>query len=96
MCYTWGAIRGRIAPAVALAFTILPLVAYRFNGGAVALGCCVILVLLMLRRLEGLPDDARVYGHFWRRVFERLVLDERPGRPLMGPRTDPGVQSLPK
>ena len=96
MCYAWGAIRGRIALAVAVAFVILPVVAFFFNGAMVAVGCAAILVLLMLRRLEGLPDDARVYGHFWRRLFERLVLDERPGRPLMGPRTDPGVPPLRK
>jgi acyl phosphate:glycerol-3-phosphate acyltransferase len=96
MCYAWGAIRGRIAVAVALAFVILPVVAFFFNGVVVAVGCCAILVLLVLRRLEGLPDDARVYGHFWRRVFERIVLDERPGRPLMGPRTDPGVRPVRK
>lgn len=96
MCYAWGAIRGRIALAVALAFTILPAVAFFFNGATVAIGCAGILILLMLRRLEGLPDDARAYGHFRRRLFERLVLDERPGRPLMGPRTDPGVRPLRK
>jgi glycerol-3-phosphate acyltransferase PlsY len=96
MCYAWGAIRGRIALAVALAFIILPIVALIFNGPIVALGCCAILVFLMLRRLEGLPNDARIYGHFWRRLFERLILDARPGRPLMGPRTDPGVRPLRK
>lgn len=96
MCYAWGAIRGRIAVAVALAFVILPVVAFFFNGTLVAVGCCAILVLLLLRRLEGLPEDTRTYGHFWRRLFERIVLDERPGRPLMGPRTDPGVRPLRK
>jgi glycerol-3-phosphate acyltransferase PlsY len=91
MCYAWGAIQGRIALAVLMAFAILPIVALFFNGPSVALGCTAILVLLLLRRLEGLPRDARTYGHFWRRVYQRLVFDERPGRPLMGPRTDPGV-----
>jgi glycerol-3-phosphate acyltransferase PlsY len=94
MCYAWGAIRGRIALAVLLAFVILPVVAYLFGGSnswILGSGCIVILVLLLLRRLEGLPSDARVYGHFWRRVYQRLVFDERPGRPLMGPRTDPGA-----
>jgi hypothetical protein len=52
------------------------------------------LVLLLLRRLEGLPRDARVYGHFWRRAYQRLAFDARPGRPLMGPRTDPGAETL--
>lgn len=89
-----GAIRGRIALAVLVAFVILPVVAFLFggsNGWILGSGCLAILVLLMLRRLEGLPTDARAYGHFWRRVYQRLVFDERPGRPLMGPRTDPGA-----
>ena len=94
MCYAWGAIRGRIALAVLFAFVLLPVVAFLFggsNGWILGSGCLAILVLLILRRLEGLPSDARVYGHFWRRVYQRLVFDERPGRPLMGPRTDPGA-----
>jgi hypothetical protein len=57
-------------------------------------GRLAILVLLLLRRLEGLPRDTRVHGHFWRRLYQRLVFDERPGRPLMGPRTDQNVDSL--
>ena len=96
MCYAWGAIRGRIAVAVAVAFIILPVVTYFFSGTAVALGATALLVLILLRRLEGLPDDARTYGHFWRRVYQRIVFDERPGRPLMGPRTDPGADPLHK
>lgn len=96
MCYAWGAIRGRIAIAVAIAFFILPVVTLFFSGTSVALGTAGILALILLRRLEGLPDDARTYGHFWRRVYQRLVFDERPGRPLMGPRTDPGVDPLHK
>jgi glycerol-3-phosphate acyltransferase PlsY len=94
MCYAWGAIRGRIALAVFIAFLILPIVAFLFggsNGWILGSRCLAILVLLVLRRLEGLPNDTRVYGHFWRRVYQRLVFDERPGRPLMGPRTDPGA-----
>jgi acyl phosphate:glycerol-3-phosphate acyltransferase len=97
MCYAWGAIRGRIALAVLAAFVILPIVVFFFggpNGWILATGCIAILVLLLLRRLEGLPRDARVYGHFWRRAYQRLVFDERPGRPLMGPRTDPGGGTL--
>ena len=65
-------------------------------GAAVALGAVAILALLLLRRLEGLPDDARTYGHFWKLIYERIVHDERPGRPLMGPRTDPGAEVLRK
>jgi len=97
MCFAWGAIRGRIALAVLSGFVILPAVVFLFGGPGgwvLGTGCVAILVLLLLRRLEGLPSDARVYGHFWRRVYQRLVFDERPGRPLMGPRTDPGAESL--
>jgi glycerol-3-phosphate acyltransferase PlsY len=97
MCFAWGAIRGRIAIAVLVGFVLLPVVAFLFgssNGWVVGSGCLAILVLLVLRRLEGLPTDARVYGHFWRRVYQRLIFDERPGRPLMGPRTDPGADTL--
>lgn len=91
LCYAWGAIRSHIAEAVALAFVVLPVVALIFNGVVVCLGALGILALLLLRRLEGLPDDARTYGHPWKLVYERLVHDERPGRPLMGPRTDPAA-----
>jgi hypothetical protein len=76
---------------------ILPIVVLFFsgpNGWIVTTGCVAMLVLLLLRRLEGLPRDARIYGHFWRRAYQRLVFDERPGRPLMGPRTDPGAETL--
>jgi glycerol-3-phosphate acyltransferase PlsY len=99
MCFAGGAIRGRIALAVLVAFVLLPGVAFVFggaNGWIFGSGCLAILVLLLLRRLEGLPRDARVYGHFWRRVYQRLVFDERPGRPLMGPRTDQNADSLPQ
>lgn len=96
-CYAWGAIRGRIAIAVLAAFIVLPpvvLAAERPDGVSEAIGFSVVLLLLVLRRLEGLPQDVRVYGHTWRLVRNRLVFDERPGRPLVGPRTDPGAEPL--
>jgi glycerol-3-phosphate acyltransferase PlsY len=97
ICYAWGAIRGRIAIAVLAAFLVLPpvvLAAERPDGVSEAVGFAVVLLLLVLRRLEGLPRDARAYGHTWRLVRNRLVFDERPGRPLVGPRTDPGAEPL--
>jgi glycerol-3-phosphate acyltransferase PlsY len=96
MFFMWGAIRGRIAMSVLAAFVVLPVVALVFGGSQgwiLGSGCLAILMLLLLRRLEGLPRDTRAYGHFWRRVWQRLVFDERPGRPLMGPRTDPGADT---
>ena len=92
-CFALGALRQRIALAVLGAFCVLPIVAYLFDGGTVALGCVGILVLLLLRRLEGLPEDRRAYGQFWKLVWDRLVFDTRPGRPLVGPRMDPGVKA---
>lgn len=92
-CFAIGAVRHRIALGVLLAFTVLPIVAFFFNGITVALGCAGILVLLVLRRLEGISDDTRAYGRFWRLVWDRLVFDHRPGRPLVGPRVDPGVNT---
>jgi glycerol-3-phosphate acyltransferase PlsY len=99
ICYAWGAIRARIAIAVLVAFLILPIVALTVDkpdGLSEAIGSCGILLMLMLRRLEGLPGDVRSYGHLWRLVRNRLVFDERPGRPLVGPRTDPGSGPLGK
>jgi len=94
VCYAGGAIRGRIALGVLLAFVILPLVVLlidRPDGLVEPLGFVVILGMIVLRRLEGLPHDARTYGHRWRLARNRLLFDQRPGRPLVGPRTDPGA-----
>ena len=58
MCFAWGAIRGRIALAVLVGFVVLPAVAFFFgdsHGWVLGSGCLAILVLLLLRRLEGLP-----------------------------------------
>lgn len=95
VCFALGALRHRIALAVLLAFSVLPVVAFVFDGATVALGCIGILALLVLRRLEGLPEDRRAYGSFWKLVWDRLVFDTRPGRPLVGPRMDPGVKTGP-
>ena len=95
-CYALGALRGRIALGVLLAFVLLPVVALIFNGLTVCLGCVAILLLLVLRRLEGIEGDRRAYGHLGRLVWDRLVFDRRPGRPLMGPRVDPGLQAADK
>ena len=93
VCYGLSALRGRIALGVIGGFVVLPVVAFLASGVTVALGCAGILALIVMRRMEGLVDDVRVYGHAWERVYRRLIFDERPGRPLMGPRTDPGAEA---
>jgi len=95
VCYAAGAARGRIAIGVLAGFVALPVVALladRPDGAVEAAGFTALLVIVVLRRLEGLPDDARAYGHRGRLLRNRLIFDQRPGRPLMGPRTDPGAR----
>lgn len=87
-CFALGAALHEIAEGVLGGFVILPLVAALVSGAAVALGCAGLLGLVVLRRLEGVATDVRRYGHPWRLVAMRLVRDERPGRPLVGRRTD--------
>ncbi len=87
-CYALGAALHEIAEGVLGGFLILPLVAALVAGPAMAAGCAGLLALVLLRRLEGVTGDVRRYGHPWRLVTRRLVRDERPGRPLVGRRTD--------
>jgi glycerol-3-phosphate acyltransferase PlsY len=87
-CYAAGAALHEIAEGVLGGFVLLPLVAALVAGPAVALGCVGLLMLVLLRRLEGVATDVRRYGHPWRLVTMRLVRDQRPGRPLVGRRTD--------
>jgi glycerol-3-phosphate acyltransferase PlsY len=87
-CYAAGAALHEIAEGVLGGFVLLPLVGALVAGAAVALGCAGLLMLVLLRRLEGVTTDVRRYGHPWRLVTMRLVRDQRPGRPLVGRRTD--------
>jgi glycerol-3-phosphate acyltransferase PlsY len=87
-CYAAGAALHEIAEGVLGGFLLLPLVGALVAGAAVALGCAGLLMLVLLRRLEGVTTDVRRYGHPWRLVTLRLVRDQRPGRPLVGRRTD--------
>jgi acyl phosphate:glycerol-3-phosphate acyltransferase len=87
-CFALGAMLREIAEGVLGGFLLLPLVAAVWAGPAVAAGCVGLLLLVLLRRLEGVTHDVRRYGHPWRVVARRLVRDERPGRPLVGRRTD--------
>ena len=87
-CYAIGALLHEIAEGVLGGFILLPLAAEVVSGTAVALGCTGLLLLVLLRRLEGVTEDVRRYGPSWRLVLRRLLRDERPGRPLVGRRTD--------
>jgi len=87
-CYAIGALLHEIAEGVLGGFILLPLAAAIAAGAGVAVGCVGLLMLVLLRRLEGVTDDVRRYGHPWQVVSRRLVRDERPGRPLVGRRTD--------
>jgi glycerol-3-phosphate acyltransferase PlsY len=88
ICYAVGAGLHEIAEGVLGGFLLLPLVAAYVAGAGIAVGCIGLLMLVLLRRLEGVATDVRRYGHPWRLVALRLVRDERPGRPLVGRRTD--------
>lgn len=88
VCYAAGALLHEIAEGVLGGFVLLPLVAAVVAGTAVAVGSVGLLLLVLLRRLEGVTSDVRRYGHPWKLVARRLVRDERPGRPLVGRRTD--------
>jgi glycerol-3-phosphate acyltransferase PlsY len=88
VCFALGAVLHEIAEGVLGGFLLLPLVAAVVAGPAIAAGCVGLLALVLMRRLEGVTHDVRRYGHPWRVVARRLVRDERPGRPLVGRRTD--------
>ncbi len=77
----------RIAVGVLFGFVALPF-ADAALGGLLIVPFIVMIVMIMLRRLEGIAADARLYGDLPGLVVRRLLLDERPGRPLVGPRAD--------
>jgi glycerol-3-phosphate acyltransferase PlsY len=87
-CYAIGALLHEIAEGVLGGFILLPLAAAVASGTVVAFGCVGLLMLILLRRLEGVTGDVRRHGDPWRLVVRRLIRDERPGRPLVGRRTD--------
>ena len=86
--YALGAAARQIAVGVLGGFLLLPLVAALWVGPQEALGFVGLLIIVLLRRLEGVRADSRRYGHSWRLIAQRVVRDERPGRPLVGRRTD--------
>jgi acyl phosphate:glycerol-3-phosphate acyltransferase len=87
-CYGLGALVREIAAGVLAGFLLLPLIGMLVGGRAVAASFTALLVLLLMRRLEGALTDARHVHHPWRMLALRLARDQRPGRPLVGPRTD--------
>jgi glycerol-3-phosphate acyltransferase PlsY len=86
--YLVGLLLRRIAVGVLLGFIALPLVDAARLGGMLVVPLAVLLVMILLRRLEGIAADSRLYGDLPGLALRRLVLDERPGRPLVGPRAD--------
>ena len=86
--YLAGLLLRHIAVGVLLGFVALPLVDAAGLGGMLIVPLSVLLVMILLRRLEGIAADARLYGDLPALAVRRLLLDERPGRPLVGPRVD--------
>jgi glycerol-3-phosphate acyltransferase PlsY len=87
-----GALTHAIAVGVLAGFSALPVAATWIGGRSLALTCVVLLLLVVLRRLEGLSADLRrARSDEERRVLlRRLFLDERPGQVLVGPREEAG------
>lgn len=86
--YLLGLLLRQIAMGVLLGFVVLPLADAARLGGLLVVPLAVLLVLILLRRLEGIAADARLYGDLPALAARRLLLDQRPGRPLVGPRAD--------
>ena len=87
-CYGLGVLTREIAVGVLAGFVLLPLVGALALGRSYAAIFAALLVLVLLRRLEGALTDARRDRRPWRMLALRLTRDQRPGRPLVGRRTD--------
>jgi len=87
-CYGLGVLAREIAVGVLAGFVLLPLVGALALGRSYAGIFAALLVLVLLRRLEGALTDARRDRRPWRMLALRLTRDQRPGRPLVGRRTD--------
>jgi glycerol-3-phosphate acyltransferase PlsY len=87
-CFAAGLAIRRIAVGVLAGFVLLPLIDAALTARALALPLAVMAVLILLRRLEGIFEDVRRYGTPLELAYRRLVFDERPGRSLVGRRTD--------
>lgn len=87
-CFAVGAVTHAIAIGVLAGFSVLPIAAAWIGGRDLAITCAVLLAAVVLRRLEGLRSDRHsAASDDGRRVLlRRLLLDERPGQVLVGPR----------
>jgi glycerol-3-phosphate acyltransferase PlsY len=95
VCFAVGALRSHIAEGVLAGFIVLPVAGVVLaltpldTGYALALGFLVLLVLILARRLEGVVGDVSHFGGAGHLILDRVLHDRRPGRPLIGHRTDP-------
>jgi glycerol-3-phosphate acyltransferase PlsY len=95
VCFAAGALRGRIAEGVLAGFIVLPFAGLILAitparaGWSLPVGLVVILLLILARRLQGVVDDVNHFGKGRQVVLDRVFHDRRPGRPLVGHRTDP-------
>jgi glycerol-3-phosphate acyltransferase PlsY len=87
LCYAVGLAFGEIAAGVIGGFCLLPFVEAATAGPAAVAGSVLILLVLLMRRLEGVVEDLRTAEDHWVVVFDRLVRDRRPGQRLVGRRT---------
>jgi glycerol-3-phosphate acyltransferase PlsY len=88
VCFAAGALARAIAVGVLAGFAALPVAAAWIGGRDLALTCAALLLMVVLRRLEGLAADLRrPNGRVGSSVLlRRLVLDEPPSQVLVGPR----------
>ena len=94
-CFGVGALRHHIAEGVLVGFIVLPPAAVVIaltplrTGFALPVGLAVLLVLVLARRLAGVVGDVNHFGGARHVILDRILHDRRPGRPLVGHRTDP-------
>ena len=95
VCFAGGALRGRIAEGVLVGFVVLPFAGLVLAmtparaGWALPAGLAALLLLILARRLQGVVGDVNHFGQGQHVVLDRVLHDRRPGRPLVGHRTDP-------
>lgn len=86
--YVAGQLLKRLAVGVLAGFLLLPVADGLKLGGALVVPLLAIALMIMMRRLEGLTADVQRFGGMPELALRRLLLDERPGRPLVGRRED--------